>query len=102
MPTYASAVTGPSASIVTSIASAVSNAQALATALAPGVGGPLTAPGSFLAGVTLQNLATNNSSWKCTAADARIALQSAIVSLAQAGRQFGELAAILSTLGSLD
>jgi len=60
MTSYASAISTPAAGIVTALATAVSDAQALSIALAPGTGGALTGAGAFLAGCTLSGLATSN------------------------------------------
>jgi hypothetical protein len=102
MTTYATSISTPAAGIVTALATAMADAQALGTALAPGTGGPLTGAGAFLAGCTLNNLATNTSSWKSNAADMRVAVAELQANLSVAAQQAAAISSLLSSIGSLD
>jgi hypothetical protein len=102
MTTYATAISTPAAGIVTALATAVSDAEALGIALAPGSGGALTGAGAFLAGCTLNNLATNTSSWKSNAADMRIAVAELQASLSVANQQAVVISNLLASIGTLD
>jgi hypothetical protein len=94
MTSYASAVASPAAGIVTALATAITDAQALSIALAPGSGGALTGAGAFLAGCTLNGLATNTSGWKMNAGDMRDAVADLQASLSVANQK----AVIISNL----
>jgi hypothetical protein len=102
MTSFSTAVASPAAGIVTALATAVSDAQALSIALAPGTGGALTGAGAFLAGCTLNNLATNTSGWKMNAADMRVAVAELQDTLSVAGQQATVISNMLASIGTLD
>ena len=102
MTSYASAISTPAAGIVTALATAVSDAQALSIALAPGTGGALTGAGAFLAGCTLSGLATSTTGWKMNAGDMRGAVADLQASLSIANQKAVAISALLSNIGTLD
>jgi hypothetical protein len=102
MTTYSTAVATPAAGIVTALATAVSDAQALSIALAPGTGGALTGAGAFLAGCTLNNLATNTTGWKMNVGEMRAAVAVLQASLSVANQQAVIISNLLASIGSLD
>jgi hypothetical protein len=102
MTTYSTAITTPAATIVSSLATAVSNAQSLSTALALGTGGALTGAGAFLAGCTLNNLATNATGWKMNAGDMRVAVADLQAALSIANNKATAINSMLSAIGNLD
>jgi hypothetical protein len=102
MTTYSSAVATPAAGIVTALATAVSDAQALSIALVPGTGGALTGAGAFLAGCTLNNLATSTTSWKCNAGEMRAAVADLQNSLSVANQKATVISNMLASIGTLD
>jgi hypothetical protein len=102
MTTYATAISTPAAGIVTALATAVADAQALSIALAPGSGGALTGAGAFLAGCTLNNLATNTSGWKMNAGDMRVAVATLQNTLSVAAQQAIVISNLLASIGTLD
>ena len=102
MTSYASAISTPAAGIVTALATAVSDAQALSIALAPGTGGALTGAGAFLSGCTLAGLASSTTGWKMNAADMRVAVAELQASLSVAAQQATVISNLLSSIGALD
>jgi hypothetical protein len=102
MTSYASAISTPAATIVSSLATAVSNAQSLSTALAPGTGGALTGAGAFLAGCTLNGLATSTTGWKMNAGDMRNAVSDLQAALSVANQKAVAISNLLSSIGTLD
>jgi hypothetical protein len=102
MTTYATAVSTPAAGIVTALATAITDVQALSTALAPGTGGALTGAGAFLAGCTLNNLATSTTGWKGNIGDLRQAVVDLQQSLSVANQKAVAISALLSNIGTLD
>jgi hypothetical protein len=102
MTTYSTAVATPAAGIVTALATAVSDAQALSIALAPGTGGALTGAGAFLAGCTLNNLATSTTGWKMNAGDMRDAVAELQAALSVANQKAVVISNLLSSIGTLD
>jgi hypothetical protein len=102
MTTYASAISTPAAGIVTALTTAVSDAQALSIALAPGTGGALTGAGAFLAGATLNGLATSTTGWKMNAGDMRNAVADLQASLSIANQKATAISNMLASIGTLD
>jgi hypothetical protein len=102
MTTYATAISTPAAGIVTALATAITDVQALATALAPGVGGAPSAAGAFLAGCTLSGLATSTTSWKIDAGEMRGAVAQLQQSLSVANQQAVVISNLLANIGTLD
>jgi hypothetical protein len=102
MTTYATAISTPAAGIVTALATAISDAQALRIALAPGTGGALTGAGAFLAGATLNGLATSTTGWKMNAGDMREAVADLQASLSIANQKAVVISNLLSSIGTLD
>ena len=102
MTTYATAIATPAAGIVAALATAVSDAQALSIALAPGTGGALTGAGAFLAGCTLNGLATSTTGWKMNAGDMRNAVSDLQAALSVANQKAVVISNLLSSIGTLD
>jgi|SRR5450755_4448646 hypothetical protein len=102
MTTYATAISTPAAGIVTALATAISDAQALSIALAPGTGGALTGAGAFLAGCTLNGLATSTTGWKMNAGDMRNAVADLQAALSVANQKAVVISNLLSSIGTLD
>jgi hypothetical protein len=102
MTSYATAVSTNAAGIVTALATAITDVQALSTALAPGTGGALTGAGAFMAGCTLNNLATSTTSWKTNIGDIREAVVDLQQSLSVANQKAVAISALLSNIGTLD
>jgi hypothetical protein len=102
MTSYATAITTNAAGIVTALATAVADAQALSVAMAPGVGGSLTGAGAFLAGCTLNGLATSTTGWKMNAGDMREAVAQLQQSLSIANQQAIVISNLLANIGTLD
>jgi hypothetical protein len=102
MTTYSTAVATPAAGIVTALATAVSDAAALGIALAPGSGGALTGAGAFLAGCTLNGLASSTTGWKMNAGDMREAVATLQNTLSVAAQQALASSNMAASSGTLD
>jgi hypothetical protein len=102
MTTYSTAISTPAAGIVTALATAITDVQALSIALAPGTGGALTGAGAFLSGCTLNGLATSTTGWKMNAGDMRNAVADLQASLSIANQKATVISNMLASIGTLD
>ena len=102
MTTYSTAISTPAAGIVTALATAITDVQALSIALAPGSGGALTGAGAFLAGCTLNGLATSTTGWKMNAGDMRNAVADLQAALSVANQKATVISNMLAAIGTLD
>jgi hypothetical protein len=102
MTSYATAISTPAAGIVTALSTAVSDAQALSIALAAGTGGALTGAGAFLAGCTLNGLASSTTGWKMNAGNMREDVATLQNTLSVAAQQALAISNMAASIGTLD